>query len=77
MAKVDEFKIFSEIPGVIRGLIRDDLLIPKGFKVGDIDPRAKPEHCMTISDKSRSIAGGVLEAILILLKKQAIKKNGV
>lgn len=77
VAKVDEFEIFSEIPGVIRGLIRDDLLIPKGFKVGDIDPRAKPEHCMTISDKSRSIAGGVLEAIFILLKKQAIKKNGV
>ena len=77
VAKVDEFEIFSEIPGVIRGLIRDDLSIPKGFKVGDIDPRAKPEHCMTISDKSRSIAGGVLEAILILLNEQTIKKNGV
>lgn len=75
VAKVDEFEIFSEIPGVIRGLIRDDLSISKGFKVGDIDPRAKPEHCMTISDKSRSIAGGVLEAILILLNETTKKRT--
>ena len=72
IAQVDEHKIFSKIPGVIRGLLRDDLFIPKGFKVGDIDPRGKPEHCMTISDKSRNIAGGVLEAILILLNQQSI-----
>jgi len=37
-----------------------------GQKIGDIDPRARPEHCDTISDKARAVAGGVLEAILYL-----------
>jgi xanthine dehydrogenase accessory factor len=36
------------------------------MKVGDVDPRARREHCFTVSDKSRAIAGGVLEAILML-----------
>jgi xanthine dehydrogenase accessory factor len=32
--------------------------------VGDLDPRAKREHCFTISDKSLAIGGGVVEAVL-------------
>ncbi len=40
------------------------------MKVGDIDPRAAREHCFTISDKSRAVAGGVLEAILYFLNKR-------
>ena len=36
----------------------------KGEKVGDVDPRAERTNCFTISDKARSIAGGVLEAIM-------------
>jgi xanthine dehydrogenase accessory factor len=38
------------------------------MKIGDIDPRAVREHCFTISDKSRAVAGGVLEAVMYLLK---------
>jgi xanthine dehydrogenase accessory factor len=32
-----------------------------------VDPRARPEHCFTISDKSRAVGGGVLEVIMMLL----------
>ncbi len=56
--------ITAAITGILRGLVRDDLLVSAGMKVGDIDPRAIREHCFTISDKSRAIGGGVLEAIL-------------
>jgi xanthine dehydrogenase accessory factor len=38
--------------------------VSAGQKIGDIDPRGIPAHCSRISDKSNSIAGGVLEAIL-------------
>ena len=34
------------------------------MKVADIDPRAQIEHCFSVSDKARSLGGGVLEAIL-------------
>ena len=56
----------SLIDGVLRGLIADGTEVQKGLKVGDVDPRSIKKHCFTISDKSRSAAGGVLEAILTL-----------
>ena len=59
----------AEIRGVLRGLIREGLAVTAGMKIGDVDPRAKPEHCLTISDKSLAIGGGVLEAVLFLLQK--------
>ena len=39
------------------------------MKSGDIDPRCEKKHCLTISDKARSIGGGVLEAVLTLTKQ--------
>ena len=59
--------VASAITGILRGLVRDGLPVYEGMKVGDVDPRAAREHCFTISDKSRAIGGGVLEAILYLL----------
>jgi xanthine dehydrogenase accessory factor len=67
VATVSGQKVRSEIKGVLRGLLREGTEVTKGFKVGDVDPRAKPEHCHTISDKSRAIGGGVLEAIMMFL----------
>jgi xanthine dehydrogenase accessory factor len=64
-----EVPITATIPGILRGLIRDNLRVSSGMKVGDIDPRAIREHCFTISDKSRAIGGGVLEAILYFMKR--------
>jgi xanthine dehydrogenase accessory factor len=61
--------ITAVIPGILRGLVRDDLEVSAGMKVGDIDPRAIREHCFTISDKSRAIGGGVLEAILYFMNR--------
>jgi xanthine dehydrogenase accessory factor len=62
--------VTAAITGILRGLLRDNLYVKQGMKVGDIDPRAEREHCFTISDKSRAIAGGVLEAILYFLNKR-------
>jgi xanthine dehydrogenase accessory factor len=62
--------VTAAITGILRGLVRDNLYVRQGMKVGDIDPRAEREHCFTISDKSRAIAGGVLEAILYFLNKR-------
>ena len=62
--------VVATISGILRGLMHDGLHVNSGMKVGDIDPRAAREHCFTISDKSRAIAGGVLEAILYLLNRR-------
>ena len=54
----------ATITGIIRGLIREGYHFKKGFKIADIDPReSELTNCFTISDKARSIAGSVLEAV--------------
>lgn len=54
----------ATITGIIRGLIREGYYFRKGFKIADIDPReSELTNCFTISDKARSIAGSVLEAV--------------
>ena len=59
-----ETPIYAQIDGVVRGLLQDGVLVTKGMKSGDVDPRCERKHCFTVSDKASSIGGGVLEAIL-------------
>ena len=61
---VGNVEVRSRIAGVIRGLLRDGSEVWKGMKLGDVDPRGIKDHCYTISDKARTISGGVLQAIL-------------
>ena len=65
---VDEVAVHGQIDGIIRGLIKDGLHVFGKDKIGDIDPRGDLKYCTSISDKGRNVAGGVLEAILILAK---------
>lgn len=64
IATVNGQSITAEIDGVVRGLIREGTTVSESMKVGDIDPRGIVEYCSTVSEKSRSIGGAVLEAIL-------------
>jgi len=61
---VGNVEVRSRIAGVIRGLLRDGTEVWNGMKLGDVDPRGNKAHCYTISDKARTISGGVLQAIL-------------
>lgn len=56
--------VITTIAGKVRGLLHDNLLVPIGFKVADIDPRGESTDHLTCSDKARAIAGSVLEAIM-------------
>lgn len=64
LMKVGEHIIYAPFAGVVRGLIHPKLVVKKGTKVGDLDPRLEAFRCWSVSEKSLSIAGGVLEAIL-------------
>jgi xanthine dehydrogenase accessory factor len=50
--------------GLVRGMLRSGLEVSQGLKIGDLDPRCELGHCYSVSDKSRAVAGGVLEALL-------------
>ena len=63
IATIGEARIVAPFPGVLRGLIHERVWVDAGMKIGDLDPRARREHCFTISDKSLAVGGGVLEAV--------------
>ena len=56
----------ANVDGMLRGLIRPGFQAHAGLKVADVDPRGRREHCFTVSDKGLAVAGGVLEAVLML-----------
>ena len=69
VATVNGEIICATLSGVIRGLLPTGTPVHDGMKSGDIDPRPVQAHCYTVSDKARAIAGGVLEAILMLQRR--------
>ncbi|MBS3937321.1 MAG: EF2563 family selenium-dependent molybdenum hydroxylase system protein [Peptococcaceae bacterium] len=62
--------VLAEMAGRVRGQLYPRLMVTAGQKIGDIDALATYEDCFTISDKARSIAGGVLEALLWLSRRR-------
>ncbi len=67
MFNINNNPSFAPFSGVVRGIIRNGFSVYKGMKVADIDPRLNQvENCTTISDKARTVAGGVLEAVVRL-----------
>jgi xanthine dehydrogenase accessory factor len=63
LGTVENSPVLAKINGTIRGLIRDQVFVKKGVKIGDIEPRAGV-NIHRVSDKSLSIGGAVLEAVL-------------
>ncbi|MCD8362678.1 MAG: EF2563 family selenium-dependent molybdenum hydroxylase system protein [Lachnospiraceae bacterium] len=64
-------EVRASLTGLLRGIIRDQYPVTKGFKIADIDPReSEYRNCFTISDKARCIGGSVLEALLYLEQRQ-------
>jgi len=61
--------VTARISGVIRGLLRDGVPVSAGDKIGDIDPRGRTGDLDHISDKSRRVAEGVLEALVLILSE--------
>ena len=74
VAYVDDREVTALIDGIVRGMLHDGIIVTDKMKCGDIDPRAEQSHCFSISDKSRAIGGGALEAVLYGLKN--LRKQG-
>jgi xanthine dehydrogenase accessory factor len=64
VANVAGQPVTAAFAGVLRGLVHSSARVTRGLKIGDLDPRARREHCFTISDKALAIGGGVLEAVM-------------
>ncbi|MFN0150029.1 MAG: selenium-dependent molybdenum cofactor biosynthesis protein YqeB [bacterium] len=63
VGRIDGHDVAARTDGILRGLLWDGVAVRAGMKLGDVDPRADAHAIREISDKSRAVAGGVLEAI--------------
>lgn len=66
-----KYEIRAPLQGLVRGLISPRVPASPGLKIADIDPRGSIVDHLSISDKARSVGRGVLEAILIMLNRNA------
>lgn len=64
--------VHSPFKGVLRGLLAEGLMVPKGMKIGDVDPRIEVDYCRTISDKARAVGRGALEVALELGREKGL-----
>jgi xanthine dehydrogenase accessory factor len=64
VGRVGGHEVRAQIPGMLRGLLRNGVPVHEGLKVGDVDPRGDAAYCTTISEKARTLGGSALEAIL-------------
>ncbi len=64
-------QIKAQIPGCLWGLVRDGVIVKKGWKIGDIDPRGQKELCFEIADQAKAIAEGILKGLIIY----SVEKN--
>jgi len=69
LAEVAGAPVPAPFKGVLRGLVRDGLEVTEGLKIGEIDLTGKAERCTRVSEKANAVAGGVLEACFILLRR--------
>jgi xanthine dehydrogenase accessory factor len=62
---IDGAPVTALIAGLVRGLLADGVEVDDRVKIGDVDPRGLAVSASRISDKARSVAAGVLEAVVI------------
>ena len=76
IAYIDDKPVYASLTGLIRGMIREGSFVKEGLKISDIDPREEElKNCYTISDKARTISGGVVEALFYLMNRLTVGKQ--
>jgi xanthine dehydrogenase accessory factor len=69
LGEVGDAPVYTAIAGVVRGLITPGMSVAAGIKIADVDPRGNRSACFEISDKSRLVGAGVLQAVLTWLNR--------
>jgi len=69
IARIDDEPVRAMVDGALRALLRDGLEVTEHTKLAEVDPRDDANLFYTIRPRTRTIAGGVLEAILLHLNR--------
>lgn len=53
--------VYAQLDGVVRGMLQEGVMVKKGLKIGDVDPRKDRSLCYLISDKANKIGESVVK----------------
>ncbi|MDP8213713.1 MAG: selenium-dependent molybdenum cofactor biosynthesis protein YqeB [Candidatus Euphemobacter frigidus] len=67
LGRIGDRPLPAPVSGILRGLMRDGVMVPRNAKLVEVDPINDKDVCYVIRDKMRAIAGGILEAIMLKL----------
>jgi len=67
-----DIDVIACVDGVMRGIARTGVLVEKGRKIIEINPKMSREECFTMTDKARCVAG----AVLLAVEKYMLTKRG-
>lgn len=75
IALVNGTEILSPFDGILRGMIHSKVEVTEGMKIGDVDSRNDPNLIRFVSDKALSVAGGVMEVVLMKMREMESKEE--
>lgn len=63
IAAIDATPLHAPLTGILRGITRDNVRVPEGTKVIEVDPRGDPTSAIGIGERPRKIAAAVLQIL--------------
>jgi hypothetical protein len=70
LGRIGSQLIEAQMDGILRGIVRDDIDVPAGVKVVEIDPRGRKARWMGIDERGHALADATYEAL-----KEAASRN--
>ncbi len=70
--RVGEVAVRAPFAGCLRGAISEGAEVPRGMKIGDVDPRGDGAYVHSVSDKARAVGRAALEAALLIGRERGL-----
>jgi xanthine dehydrogenase accessory factor len=67
IGRLNDLPVNAPLSGILRGIVRDQMKVLSHMRLAEIDPKSDKSVCFNIQNNMRTVAGGVLEAIMLSL----------
>ena len=72
LIRVEDLPVTAPFDGCLRGLISEKVLVSRGMKIGDVDPRSDASFVHLVSDKAHAVGRAALEAALWIGRERGL-----
>jgi xanthine dehydrogenase accessory factor len=72
LMRVEDIPVIAPFDGCLRGLINEKVMVSRGMKIGDVDPRGDASFVHLVSDKAHAVGRAALEAALWIGRERGL-----